>query len=100
MIDDKTSPISASLADEIEDAIMFGRAGDLEAIIENVSGDDLFPPDLRNGLESLSYFRNHYGKQAAPTETDKKKITLMDSAWSMELLNKIRTRIEAAVKRA
>jgi len=51
---------------------------------------------LRTGLESLSYFRAHYGSQPALNPTDKKNVALMDQSWAMEMLNKIRARIETA----
>lgn len=97
MADDETSEISASLASEIEDAIMFGKAHDLELLLENTTEDSL-PSDVRQGLQSLQYFRAHYGS-APLNETDKKKVTLMDSAWAMELLNNVRARINAVIKR-
>jgi len=99
MIDDETHPIDPALAHQIEDAVMFGRPGELEAVIENAD-EDALPADLRNGLESLSYFRAHYGGQPGLNDTDRKKIVLMDQSWAMEVLNKIRARIESAVKRA
>jgi hypothetical protein len=91
--------ISPELADEIEDAIMFGRSGALEAIIENIADVADFPAELRDGLQSLHYFRSHYGSRPL-SEVDRKKAGLMESAWAMELLNKIRARVEPAAKSA
>jgi len=95
--DDESFDISPSLASEIEDAVMFGKAQDLELILESAS-DDVLPADVRQTLESLHYFRAHYGNSALD-EIDRKKANLMDSAWTMELLNKIRSRIDAAMKK-
>lgn len=96
--DEDFTTIPAGLASEIEDAIMFGKAHDLEMLLENTH-EAALPADLRQGLESLHYFRAHYGDMPMG-EVDKKKTVLMDSAWAMELLNKIRARIEAAIKSA
>ena len=98
MIDADAANISPALASEIEDAIMFGKPSDLATLLESAP-DGALPADVRQGLESLHYFRAHYGS-ATLDETGRKKAALMDSAWAMELLNKIRSRIEAAVKRA
>ena len=89
--------ISPALASEIEDAVMFGKPHDIELLLENTH-EGAMPADLRQGLESLHYFRSHYGASALG-DMDKKKATLMDAAWAMELLLAVRTRI-AAVKRA
>ena len=63
---------------------MFGKARDLELLLENTA-DGVLPDDVRQGLESLHYFRSHYG--GAPLdETGRKKVTLMDSAWAMAFL--------------
>jgi hypothetical protein len=100
MIDDENHTVSPARAQEIEDAIMFGKPHDLQAILEDVADDADFPTELRSGLESLHYFRVHYGQQGDLSSMEKKKVTLMDSSWAMELLNKLRTRIETAVKSA
>jgi hypothetical protein len=75
---------------------MFGRPEELKLLLET----DRLPEDVRQGLESLHYFRCHYDQEPPVTEIEKKKFTLMDSAWAMELLNKVRARIEASAKRA
>ena len=100
MIDDESLEISPALASEIEDAIMFGKPDELKLLLDGAGEHAGIPTDLRDGLESLHYFRSHYGREPALSDTDKKKITLMDSAWAMELLNKVRTRVEAMAKRA
>ena len=80
---------------------MFGKPDELKLLLEGVGEDEGLPEDVRQGLESLHYFRTHYGREPALNDTDKKKITLMDSAWAMEMLNKVRARVEAAAaKRA
>jgi hypothetical protein len=99
MIDNETFNISPSLASEIEDAIMFGKPDELKLLLDKTDQDDL-PAEVRQGLESLHYFRQHYGQTQVENETDKKKVTLMDSAWAMELLNKVRAKVEAVAKRA
>jgi hypothetical protein len=98
MIDDETCKISPSLAHDIEDAIMFGKPEELKLLIENGVGN--MPAEVRQGLESLHYFRSHYGQTPALNEVEKKKFTLIDSAWAMELLNKVRARVEAVAKSA
>jgi hypothetical protein len=92
--------IDPSLALAIEDAIMFGKDKELALILDDIEDDETFPPDLRRDLESLRYFREHYGRM--PLEgMDKKKIALMDSAWGMELLNRLRQNSgEMATRRA
>ena len=100
MIDDEASDVSPSLAQEIEDAIMFGKPDELKLLLDGIGEDDSLPEDVRQGLESLHYFRAHYGREAALNDTEKKKITLMDSAWAMELLNKVRAHIEVAAKKS
>jgi hypothetical protein len=99
MPDNETASIDPALASEIEDVIMFGRDGDLEALIDNIADDQAFPSDLRNGLESLSYFRRHYG-DPAPVRSEGRKAVLMEQSWAMDWLDKVRARIAAAVKRA
>ena len=85
---------------KIEDAVMFGKPDELKLLLDNAAKAYL-PTDVRRqGLESLHYFRSHYGQTPALNEVDKKKFTLMDSAWAMELLNKVRARVEAVAKSA
>jgi len=100
MIDEEAREIDPALAHEIEDAIMFGKPDELKLLLEGVGEDGGLPEDVRQGLESLHYFRTHYGQKPALSDTEKKKVTLMDSAWAMELLNKVRARADAVAKRA
>lgn len=78
---------------------MFGKTGDLDCVLNVIGDDGTFPSELRNGLEALKFFRAHYGCMEL-NPTDKKKVMLMDSAWSMELLNSVRAQDERAVRLA
>jgi len=99
MINDEMMHIDPALASDIEDAVLLGKAGELEALINSVADDDGFPAELRQSLQSLYYFRQHYGTSEL-NEIERKKASLMDSAWAMELLNKVRRRIERVVRQA
>jgi hypothetical protein len=87
--------ISPELAHAFEDAIMFGRHEELALLLEDIEGED-FPEELRHDLESLRYFREHYGHMKKLNAVDRKKIALMDSSWGMELLNRLRARASSA----
>jgi hypothetical protein len=100
MTGDEASDINPALAQEIEDAVMFGKPEELKLLLDGAGEDGGLPPDVRQGLESLHYFRVHYGRDTALSDIEKKKITLMDSAWAIELLNSIRARAEKAAKSA
>jgi hypothetical protein len=95
------SVIDPALAHAIEDAIMFGKHEELAALLADLAEDENFPADLRRDLESLRYFREHYGRMDELGAVDKKKIALMDSSWGMELLNRLRAgSADAAIKSA
>lgn len=91
--------VDPHVAQAIEDAILFGKYGDLEEILDDIAEDDAFPAELHNGIETLRYFREYYGPGAGLDQTGRKKVALMDSAWSMDLLNKLREQAEAAIVR-
>ena len=94
-------PAGAPVMQAIEDAVMFGKNEDLAAILDAIADDDSFPAELRHGLESLHYFRSHYGAQGVLPEADKQKVALMDTTWSAELLEMMRDReMEPAAKQA
>jgi hypothetical protein len=100
MIDDEIHNISPARVQQIEDAIMFGKPHELELILEDITEDEEVPVELRRGLESLHYFRAHYGQQPELTPIEKKKVALMDASWAMELLNKLRQRFDVLAKSA
>ncbi|HUY69401.1 MAG TPA: hypothetical protein VMV79_08890 [Alphaproteobacteria bacterium] len=81
--------VDPALALAVEDAILSGRFDKLASMLDDPLAGD-FPDDLRRDLETLRYFREHY--RCAPDfgSLDNKKIALMDSAWAMEVLNKVR----------
>lgn len=93
----REKPVSGRLARMVEDAILFGRIKEIDAILERVDGDDSFPEDLRYGLEALRHFRAHYADAQAksaenPQETpsiemEARQIRLMETAWGSELLD-------------
>jgi len=91
--------ISPDFADEIEDAILFGRPNDLKAILERIEGTGNFPDEILYGLQSLYFFRVHYNDEPL-NESNRKKADLMESAWAMELFNKVRARVEPPARRA
>jgi len=85
--------ISPSVIQMIEDAILFGHTKELDAVLDLVEMDKDFPAELLHGLQSLRYFRAHYGKDGTlePQESlQKQKAVIMESAWGAELLDKLR----------
>ncbi len=90
MVKDHGLETGEPLMQAIEDAVMFGKNEDLAAILDRIADDEDFPSELRHGLESLHYFRVHYGTQMPIAEQEKKKVALMDTSWSAELLEMLR----------
>jgi len=101
MAKDQGLGMSEPLMQAIEEAVMFGKNEDLAAILDTIADDEDFPAELRHGLESLHYFRTHYGMQMSLAEQEKKKVALMDTNWSAELLEMLRDAdVEPAAKQA
>jgi hypothetical protein len=98
-----TFVIRPSLALAIQDAILLGHVKEIDAILTRVGDDADFPKELRYGLEALRHFRAHYGQGGALYPQDdmqKKKITLMESAWGAELLEIVRQGEESALAKS
>lgn len=55
--------IPAATLLEIEDAVLFGNARELEDLLEMIDGDDAFSDELRHGIEALRYVRGYQGKK-------------------------------------
>ncbi|MDP9128670.1 MAG: hypothetical protein M3N08_10485 [Pseudomonadota bacterium] len=85
--------IEPALARDIEDAILLGHIGEIDSVLVRIEDESDFPAPLRSGLEALRHFRAHYGKGSAfqpEDELQKKKMSLMESAWGAELLDMLR----------
>ncbi len=85
--------ISPSMAQSIEDAILFGNIKEIDGVLDLISEDPSFPKDIRYCLEALRYFRAHYGRGGVnePTdEVEKQKIFLTETAWGAEVIEKLR----------
>jgi hypothetical protein len=103
MVEIAPDTIPPSFAQDIEDAILLGNVTELDSILTRIGDDEDFPKELRAGLEALRHFRAHYGKNGVrppQNETEKKKTTLMETAWSAELLEMIRQKHPKAAKQA
>ncbi len=93
--------LDSAIAHAIEEVVMFGKFEEIDAFLDSVADDVNFPEELRNGLESLRYFREHYGKAVPLDRATKDKVAMMDTAWSMELLEMVRhTSSEETAKQA
>lgn len=101
MADIDTNTVRASLALAIQDAILLGHVKELDAILAAVRDDKGFPNELRYGLEALRHFRAYYAKGGELHPQDvlqRKKITIMESAWGAELLEMVRGNETTRVK--
>jgi len=95
--------IRPSLAQAIEDAILLGNIGEIDVVLDLIEDEDEFPQPLRSGLEALRHFRANYGSHGAfppKSDMDKKKMTLMETAWGAELLDMLRHGGEQLEQRA
>jgi len=95
--------LRSSLALAIQDAILLGHVREIDAILSVVQDDEAFPNELRYGLEALRHFRAYYGQNGALHPQDalqKKKMNLMESAWSAELLELVRHNGETVVQKS
>ncbi len=81
--------LSVPLAESIEDAILFGHIREVDDMLKLLELDADFPTELRYGLESLRYFRSHYGKNGfvePATRIGKQKVLLIENAWAQNFL--------------
>ncbi len=96
---DDACSLKMSVVLAIQDAILLGNVRELDAILSSVRDDGTFPNQLRYGLEALRHFRAYYGKDGELQPQDamqKKKMTLMESAWGAELLELVRHNSESS----
>ena len=86
------SELTLPLIQSIENAILLGNAREIGDVLEAVSVDDDFPDALRYGLESLYYFRLHYGKggdMEPASDKERKTMLQMEAYWGRELIEAI-----------
>lgn len=82
--------IDPSLAQTIEDVVLFGKPVDLENMLDQMTEADQLPEDLRYGLESLRIFRAHYAAEATQlSEANRQKVIQYDADWTMQIIQKI-----------
>ena len=84
--------VSSPLVQAIEDAVLFGNVQEIDGILELVREDINFPDNLRYALESLMYFRMHYGKGGImePTEQSERQMTAqLETWWGREVIQMI-----------
>ncbi len=93
-------PLDADAAQAIEDAVIFGRVMELDAVLENRRIRRALAPDLLYALEALRHFRAHYGK-GCPLEpgnaAKKQEAVLVDNDWSAAVLKLLRQSEEISV---
>lgn len=98
---DSHNIVSADTAQTIEDAVLFGHVKELDEVLDLIKDDDGVSEELRYGIEALRYFRDHYGRDGTMKPTSKlqmQQITVMETAWSAELLEMLR-QAELSVKK-
>jgi hypothetical protein len=92
MFEDKRQMVHHSIAQAIQDAILFGNVKEIHGILDMVEGDEDFPEDLRHKIEALMYFREHYGRGGdleSKNPLIQQRIQQMESAWGRELIEMI-----------
>jgi hypothetical protein len=78
-----------SLANVIEDTILFGRTEEFDLLINLVTDHPQIPVELRYGLEGLKFFRQHYRAENLSPEA-RAKVSSFDTQWSMSLIDMVR----------
>ncbi|MDD3288233.1 MAG: hypothetical protein PHX43_04415 [Alphaproteobacteria bacterium] len=82
------SVMNSSLAQMIEDTILFGKLEEIETLLDQVADHPDISDELRYGLEGLRYFRSHYTpsmQQMSPST--RQRVMQFDTDWSMQLLD-------------
>ncbi len=87
-LDESSSPHSIDpwLFTVIEEAIFFGKPADFDEILSGIPYGDAISDELRHGIESLRWFRAHYGYEAKIDPDLKRKAAFIDTEWSHTLL--------------
>jgi len=82
--------VDPSLTLSIQEALLFGKPEDLDSLLDRIGGDVRVPDDLRYGLESLRYFREHYGSDTVNlSEEERQRVIRFDADWTMKLIQKL-----------
>jgi len=84
--------ISAPMVQAIEDAILLGNIREVDGVLDLIREEPDFPADLRYALESLLYFRIHYGKggMLEPIDNDiLQDVIRMERVWGREIIETI-----------
>jgi len=92
MFDVNVPKIPSRLVQAIEDAVLFGNVQEIDGILEMVREDVNFPDNLRYALESLMYFRMHYGKggdMEPAEESERQKNAQVEVWWGREVITLI-----------
>ena len=92
MFDPSAPKIPTPLVQAIEDAVLFGNVQEIDGILEIVREDVNFPDNLRYALESLMYFRMHYGKggpMEPKDESERQKNAQTEVWWGREVISMI-----------
>lgn len=85
--------VDPALAHAIEDALLFGKQPQLEALLEQLATETRLSDALRHDLESLIYFRAYYGAAPDLTDADRQHITRIDADWTMQLIQRLHRRV-------
>ena len=95
--------VPSSVAQAIEDAVLFGHVKEIDAVLDLVEDNDDFPQELLYALQALRYFREHYGQDGdmpPGTPLQQQKVTVIEAAWGAEILDLLHHKQEAVAKRA
>ena len=90
---DSMDALDPALAHRIEEAVLFGSIADIDAALDLLADDVRVSDDLRYGLESLRYFREHYAGEAGRlSDTAQHQFIKLDAEWTMRLIQKLHDR--------